>query len=168
MATGSGDGTSRSAAYEDFDERRLKHLEFIQTVVARLGTNSFFVKGWTVTVAGAFIGFALNSRDFRLALGALVPTIAFWGLDAFFLRSERLFRALYDQVRNGDEHVEPFFMGATSRDFVKRVRDGQTAGSTGAASFWKTSVSRTLAWFYLSLVAASGIVAAIVHGGVCQ
>jgi hypothetical protein len=63
MATGSGDGVSqRTGEYEGFDEHRLKHMEFIQAVVGRLASNSFFVKGWAITVAGAFIGFAL--KDF--------------------------------------------------------------------------------------------------------
>lgn len=169
MATGSGDGASKRArGYEGFNEHRLKHMEFIQAVVGRLAANSFFVKGWAITVAGAFIGFALNSDDIRLALAALVPTIAFWGLDAYFLKSERLFRALYDQVRKGDLHVDPFFMGATSREFVRRVRNGQTDCDTDTASFWKTALTRTLASFYLPLIAASGIVAAIVHGHLCR
>ena len=167
MATGSGDRASqRTRGYEGFDEHRLKHMEFIQAVVGRLASNSFFVKGWAITVAGAFIGFAINSDDFRLALAALVPTIAFWGLDTYFLKSERLFRGLYDQVRKGDEHVEPFFMGATSREFVRRVRDGQTDCDRYTTSFSRTVLTRTLASFYLPLVAASGIVAAIVHGRV--
>jgi hypothetical protein len=164
MAAGSSGGVSRGGAgYNGFDEHRLKHMELIQAVVARLAGNSFLVKGWAITVAGVFIGFALNSEDLRLALSALVPTVAFWGLDAYFLRSERLFRALYDQVRTGDEHVEPFFMNATSTEFVRRVRDGQTDCDPDAASFWKTTLRRTLAWFYLPLIAASAIVTVLVH-----
>jgi hypothetical protein len=146
-----------------FDEHRLKHMEFIQTVVARLAGNSFFVKGWAITVAGAFIGFALNGDDVRLALAALVPTIAFWGLDASFLKSERLFRTLYDQVRSGDEQVEPFYMSATSSEFVRRVRHGQTNSDPSAASFWRTLLRLTISWFYLPLIAASCIVATIVY-----
>jgi hypothetical protein len=162
----SGEVPRQTGGYVAFDEHRLKHMEFIQTVVARLAGNSFFVKGWAITVAGAFIGFALNADDIRLALAALVPTIAFWGLDTSFLKSERLFRALYNQVRSGDEDVEPFYMSATSREFVRRVRDGQTDCDPTAASFWRTLLRRTLAWFYLPLIAASCIVAAIVHARV--
>jgi hypothetical protein len=167
MATGSGGEASRGAGgYEGIDEHRLKHLEFILAVVARLAGNSFLVKGWAITVAGVFIGFALNQNEIRLALAALIPTVAFWGLDAYFLTSERLFRALYDQVRKSDEHIEPFFMSATDKEFVRRVRDGQTDSSTEVASFWKTALRRTLAWFYLPLIGASSMVAIIVHGSV--
>jgi hypothetical protein len=107
MATLSdGEAFQETGDYDRFEEHRLKHMEFIQAVVARLAGNSFLVKGWAITVAGVFIGFSLNSDDAHLALAALIPTIAFWGLDAYYLTSERLFRVLYDQVRKGDQHVE--------------------------------------------------------------
>jgi hypothetical protein len=32
----------------------LKHLEFVQAVITRLANNSFLMKGWALTVAGAF------------------------------------------------------------------------------------------------------------------
>jgi len=45
---------------------------------------------------------------------ALFPSLTFWGLDAFYLRQERLFRKLYDELRKlSDEKYEkadPFSM----------------------------------------------------------
>ena len=32
-------------------EEKLKHLEFIQSVISRMSANSFFLKGWGVTLA---------------------------------------------------------------------------------------------------------------------
>lgn len=40
---------------------------------------------------------------------SLLPTLAFWGLDAYYLRQERLFRALYDLVRKTKrKDADPF------------------------------------------------------------
>lgn len=36
----------------------MKHLEFIQTVIGRLSTNAFLMKGWALTVSAAFFGFS--------------------------------------------------------------------------------------------------------------
>jgi hypothetical protein len=36
---------------QEIDERRVKHLEMIQAVVARLGNNAFLIKGWSITGA---------------------------------------------------------------------------------------------------------------------
>ena len=36
-------------------DRVVKHLEFIQGVVNRLGGNSFLLKGWSMTVLAAVL-----------------------------------------------------------------------------------------------------------------
>jgi hypothetical protein len=62
-------------------------------------SDSFLMKGWALTVAGAFYGFAVKGTAWQVAAIGLMPVVVFWGLDAYFLRQERLFRGLYDQVR---------------------------------------------------------------------
>ena len=63
------------------DERKLKHLEFIQGVINRLSTNSFLLKGWSVVLVSAL--FALSAADSQpiFALLACIPAFVFWGLD---------------------------------------------------------------------------------------
>ena len=95
---------------EALSPERIKHLEFIQTVVSRLSTNSFLVKGWAITVAGAFYAYVTAHLSWRVALVSLLPVAAFWWLDAYFLRQERLFRCLYNDVRVADRETEPFSM----------------------------------------------------------
>ena len=94
------------------DER--KHLEFIEAIVARLGSNSFLVKGWSVTLAAALMAISANQANPVFAEVGLLPAFTFWGLDAFYLHKERAFRRLYDDVRQ-QRHmplgpVEPFTM----------------------------------------------------------
>jgi hypothetical protein len=138
--------------YDSFGGQRIKHLEMIQGVIGRLGNDSFLVKGWAVTVAGAFFGFAVNSGDWKLAVASVLPTVSFWGLDTYFLRSERLFRALYDHVRSGTGRVEPFFMGATTGTFIKVLAKGPDQDlSSWRRTFWRP----TLAVFYGALVASA-------------
>ena len=78
---------------------RVKHLEMIQAIVTRMASNSFFVKGWTVTVVAALVAVSAKESEVRFAAVALLPAFSFWGLDAFYLRYERLFRRHYDEVR---------------------------------------------------------------------
>lgn len=78
-----------------------KHLEFVQSVVARMANNSFLVKGWSITVVLGATLLAGDRGDPGLALLGLLPAISFWGLDAYYLRQERLFRRLHDEVRLG-------------------------------------------------------------------
>jgi hypothetical protein len=76
------------SVYTDFEENRIKHLEMIQAVISRLGTNSFLVKGLAVTVSGAFLGFAVSGKEWGLALAGLLPVMMFWYLPS--LRARQL------------------------------------------------------------------------------
>ena len=42
-------------------ENKLKHLEFIQTVINRMAGNCFLLKGWAITLVAAL--FALSAKD---------------------------------------------------------------------------------------------------------
>lgn len=92
------------------DQDQIKHLEFLQAVVSRLGTNSFLVKGWALTLAGALLAFGAGNASWPVACTALISLLAFWFLDGYFLYQERLFRMLYDDVRRPGNTVEPFTM----------------------------------------------------------
>lgn len=139
---------------QTFDDARIKHLELIQAVVARLGSNGFLVKGWTVTVASAFFGFAVTSGNSLLSVTAVIPTALFWGLDAYFLRCERLFRELYARVAAHDPSIPSFFLAATSPFFVSSVEPN-------VASWWRAASSVTLRTFYSTVIVAALVVAAI-------
>jgi hypothetical protein len=129
----------------------------LQAVIARLGSDSFLVKGWAVTVVGAFLAFAVNNDDASLAAVGLLPALFFWGLDGYFLRAERLFRHLFDRVRSGVDEIEPFYMAATSPVFVKRL-----AGRGHREDWWRTLGRSTLLAFYGALVTTAAVVTAVI------
>jgi hypothetical protein len=127
------------------DEARMKHLELIQSVISRLGNNGFLIKGWSLTVAAAFFGFAVQSENPLLA-AAYVPLAAvFWGLDAYFLRSERLFRELYRRVAEKDPTIPAFFMAATD---PQRTDMAHASECRYRAVLW----SMTLRSFYIAIM----------------
>ncbi len=76
-----------------------KHLEFIQGVINRMCQNSFLIKGWTVTLVSALFALAANDTNQIFVVIAYFPTIIFWILDSYYLYQERIFRKLYDKVR---------------------------------------------------------------------
>ena len=127
-------------------DAKIKHLEFIQGVVNRLASDSFRIKGWTVVlVAALFVVLARDGRIESASIG-LVPVLIFWGLDGYFLWQERLFRALYEQVRITEEADIDFSME------VSEFRNVPTRSWLGA------TFSRTLIFFYGALAVAVGIV----------
>jgi hypothetical protein len=81
------------------NEDHRKHLEFIQQVVTRANGNSFQIKGWTVTIVAALAALSAADAKPQFAWIAASAVIFFWLLDAYYLRMERLYRALYDHLR---------------------------------------------------------------------
>jgi hypothetical protein len=150
--------------YRDFDPHQVKHLEMIQAVVARLGSNAFLIKGWAITVTGAFVGFAVDRNQWELAAASVVPTLLFWMLDASFLRNERLFRDLFARVTRDEE--KPFFMGATGESYVARMKaeakldESKDDVSSRFRTFWR----ETLVLFY----GAVFVMALVVAGVICR
>ena len=82
----------------------------IQGVVNRMSVNSFLLKGWTVVIVAALFALAAAQTKILFVYVAFFPSIAFWILDGFFLREERLFRALYNHVRSLSEDAIDFSM----------------------------------------------------------
>ena len=92
------------------DEVRVKHLEMVQAVINRLAGNSFTLKGWSITLVSALLALSAKELNWYYAVIALVTAMSFWGLDAYYLRQERLFRALYEAIRDpGAGPVIPSF-----------------------------------------------------------
>ncbi len=144
-------------------DQTIKHLEMIQAVIARLGNNAFFIKGWAITLAGGFLALAANNDEWRLAAIALVPTLFFWILDATFLRNERLFRDLFERAREGK--VEPFFMAATAHSYTRTVTEEAKTDPTkdNTASRFGAFRRESLSLFYGAIIAASIAVAVLIH-----
>ena len=95
---------------------RATYLELIQGVISRMAGNSFLLKGWSVTLAAALLAVAANEARARFSAVALLPAFAFWGLDAYYLRQERLFRCLFDHVRlASDERLRELAEGRVAR-----------------------------------------------------
>ena len=77
---------------------KIKHLEMIEAVISRMGSNSFKLKGWAVTLVSIVGTLAAQGNDKRCFLLAFVPLLAFWLLDAWYLQTERKYRVLFRQV----------------------------------------------------------------------
>lgn len=76
----------------------IAHLPLIQGIINRMGNNSFLIKGWTVTLVAAIFALAATGTNQHFILVALIPIIVFWFLDSYYLKQERLYRELYNDV----------------------------------------------------------------------
>jgi len=80
------------------NDNTVKHLEFIQNVITRMNTNSFQIKGMSVTITAALLALYASGNKPLYIFVAIIPTIIFWFLDAYYLQQERKFRGVYNDV----------------------------------------------------------------------
>jgi hypothetical protein len=122
-------------------DSKLKHLEFIQGVINRLSTNSFLLKGWSVVLVSALFALSASNSNVSFIMLAYIPAIVFWGLDGYFLSVERLYRGLYETVRQKDNDNIDFSMDIS--DLEKEPHPWALA-----------TLSKTLIAFHGSLIGA--------------
>ena len=79
-------------------EERRQHLEFIQNAINRMNTNSFQVKGISITLVSALLAIYASNPNVLFIFIGIIPTFIFWFLDAYYLQQERKFRGVYNDV----------------------------------------------------------------------
>ena len=112
---------------------KIAHLEFIQSTINRMSSNSFTLKGWCVTIIAALVALSIKESNFWLYLFTIVPTVAFWLLDSYYLLQEKLFRHLYDDVSVKSEEEINFSFDISnykSKESYRKIilENGSTAG----------------------------------------
>lgn len=129
-------------------ELKVSHLTFIQDIITRMGKNSFFLKGWSITLISAFLAISSQSDEKEIIIISYIPLFMFWYLDAFFLHQEKLYRKLYNKVAENEISSEKL----TLNTFVVAHK---------CPSFIKVFISKTLITFHgillLSIIALTAI-----------
>jgi len=95
-------------------DAKIAHLGFIQGVITRMGSNSFLLKGWSLTLVAALFALSAKDSDPRFVFLAYFPIVFFWYLDAFFLHQEKLFRKLYEEVAADRIAADTFSMDTSA------------------------------------------------------
>lgn len=116
-----------------------KEIDLIQSCITRMANNSFLLKGWAVSIVAVVLALADKALDpALLSAVVLIPLVSFWYLDAFFLRTERMYRAMYkwviDKRTMGDNAL---LYDLNPHRFIADVDSTR-----------KTMWSITLRWFY--------------------
>ena len=130
-----------------------KELDLIQEVIKRMANNAFQVKTWMITGLSAvaalkgellFQSSSENSYNWAglgLSIAMLVIIVGFWYLDAFFLRTEKLYRKLYQWVVENRSKTNDYLydLNTFKRSLGENTRDlNAETESVTAVMFSKT------------------------------
>ena len=133
-------------------EKKISHLNMIQSIITRMGNNSFALKGWAVGIMVAVYAFAGNS-NVKAVIVTLMPLIVFWFIDTYYLMLERKFRCLYDDVRIKDEKDIDFSMNPNdvkiNLDEVKKYGFFSIFFSKSVLPFYLVCIATTLVIYFV-------------------
>jgi len=122
---------------ENIKDLMIKELEIIQEIINRMANNSFIIKGWTITLV--VVTLLLKGNKYHTFI-AFIPILVFWFLDAYFLRLERLYRRLYNWVKDNRLKTKDFLFDLNYKRFEKEEQ-----------SILRIMFSITLGLFYGSI-----------------
>ena len=115
----------------------LKHLDYLQNIIARMNSNSFYVKFITITIITVVSIIFTFSDNKTVALVISLSTIPLWLLDSYYLQQERKVRAIYSNVAE------------IENEYLIKDFDVPTHKITGMKfSFGKSCFSITMILFY--------------------
>lgn len=120
-------------------EKLHKEIDLIQNCINRMANNSFLLKGWLVSVIVVVVALSPKEIDkFVVALVLVTAIFTFWYLDAYYLRTEKLYRKMYEWViEKRSQGNEEFLYDLNPHRFDNTVEN-----------LWKIMFSTTLKEFY--------------------
>jgi histidine triad (HIT) family protein len=129
---------------------RLKHLDYIQSIVDRMSHSSTQAKSWLLPVVTATFGYALTQRSGTVALLGIAAILFFGYMDASYLRQERAYRRLYNAVVAGKKIPE---LSLDPHDVDRKIPDADGDPSPEDESkkklgFWESLWKLVRGWFF--------------------
>ena len=121
------------------------HLNILQDVIRRMAGNSASCKNWCVVLVAAMLVLVARTDTPAYALLALLPTLLFCILDAYYLALEQAFRRSYD------DFVCKLHRGEVAlTDLYRVVPTGRIPRQMMRVSLWSTAV-----WPFYGMLAAA-------------
>jgi hypothetical protein len=92
------------------------HLATLRAITARMKLGCVVVRIWSVAIVLALSAVAANPEHARFASLAVFMVVAFWMLDAHYLRQARLFRKSHDLLKGLPESEIDYSFDTTRVD----------------------------------------------------
>lgn len=118
------------------------HLSILQDVIRRMAANSASCKNWCIVLVAAMLVLVARTDTPAYALLALMPTLLFGALDAYYLALEQAFRHSYNnfvrKLHSGEVVLADLYEVLPGRPVKQQLR---------------VSLRSTAVWlFYLALL----------------
>lgn len=115
-----------------FTEEKISYLQMIQEPICRMSTISAIFKGFAATIVAGVATLAYREVNTGVLGLSFLPVLLFLFLDIYYLKLERKYRFLYEQVRI-NKHIVDFSMKLTNDN---RAAKSRIIDCIGSPSIW--------------------------------
>lgn len=122
------------------NENKINHLNMIQNTIIRMNNNSFKLKGWTISLIVAV--YAVIGQNNKAVAITIIPVAMFWILDSYYLKLEKEYRLLYDEIRKKKDNEIEFEMNVGNSKI--KINDAEKL------SVMRIMVSKSEILFYIT------------------
>lgn len=123
----------------------VEYFKIIQNSIDRIARDSFLIKAWTITLIGGIGILSFSFINILIFSVLTVIVIFFWILDSYYLRIEKLYRALYNET------VEKFNDPSLRKEIVLFDMEIERFYEC-SPNLLKVMLSHTEILFYFSLI----------------
>lgn len=103
------------------NEDKKAYLSIIQEPIGRMSTASSVFKGFSATIVTGTAALSNSGIKTALIILIIIPVLAFAALDIYYLRTERLYRRLYNDVIEGIHPIDYSMTIPNDKAFEKRA-----------------------------------------------
>lgn len=103
-------------------EDKRDYLALIQEPIGRLSTASSVFKGFAATIVTGIAALSYSEIELKLLILSFIPILAFAALDVFYLRLEKRYRGLYNDILTGKHPVNYSITLPTEKAALKRAK----------------------------------------------
>lgn len=124
-------------------EDKRAYLQMLQEPICRMSTISAIFKGFAATIVAGISAISYASTNIWVLGLSFLPVLAFAILDVYYLKSERKFRFLYDQIRLDKREI----------DFSMKLTNDPLEIISAKARTWDCIKSPSIYLFYPLMIA---------------
>lgn len=115
-----------------------EYLQMLQEPICRMSTISAIFKGFAATIVAGISVIAYDSINILILILSFLPVFAFAIMDVYYLKLERKFRYLYEQVRLNKHDI----------DFSMKLTNDPLETISAKARVWDCIKSPSIYLFY--------------------
>lgn len=115
-----------------------EYLQMLQEPICRMSTISAIFKGFAATIVAGISVISYDSTNILILILSFLPVFAFAIMDIYYLKLERKFRFLYEQVRLNKHDI----------DFSMKLTNDPLEIISAKARVWDCIKSPSIYLFY--------------------